>query len=61
MLNELEKAHIYIEQLHTRNLMLKQRVDEMWQQIDDLRQTNTQIEELVLQLIGNQAEQVAVN
>jgi len=54
MLNELEKAHIFIEQLHTRNLSLEQRVYELEQQ-------NNRIEELVMRVIATQAEQVAVN
>lgn len=53
MLNELEKAHIYIEQLHTRNLSLEQRVIELEQQ-------NQRIEELVMRMVMDQAEPVAM-
>ena len=61
MLNELEKAHIYIEQLHTRNLSHEQQIESMQQQIDALKQQNQRIEQLVMRIATNQAEQVAMN
>jgi len=54
ILNELEKAHIYVEQLHVRNIALEQRVQELEKQ-------NQRIEELVMLMVKNQAEQVAAN
>ncbi len=57
ILNELEKAHIYIEQLHTRNLSLEQRVIELELQ----NQRIEALEQLVTRLVTNQAEQVAIN
>jgi len=38
MLNELEKAHIYIEQLHERSMSLEQRVEAMQRQLNELLQ-----------------------
>jgi hypothetical protein len=66
MLNELEKAHIYIEQLYIRNLSLErraneseQRADEMEQRVHELEKQNQRIEELVMRMV--QSEQVAMN
>jgi hypothetical protein len=66
MLNELEKAHIYIEQLYIRNLSLEQRAneseqraDEMERRVHELEQQNQRIEELVMRMV--QSEQVAMN
>ncbi|WP_162901373.1 hypothetical protein [Breoghania sp. L-A4] len=39
MLNELEKAHIYIEQLHKRNTAMNERIGELYARLDAIAET----------------------
>ena len=47
--------------LREQNLSMERRVEEMEQRFDTLQQGSQRIEDLVMRMVTNQAEQVAVN